>query len=110
MFALDVPEGLFDTTEGACQDHPSPVVGVAVQGLPQVLDAQRILPDEKRLVFQNSGFNGTGTSLNDGLAPTDDPLICRNFQKTPPWFDVKQLHSRDLQFSLLFELLFKLSG
>jgi hypothetical protein len=81
--ALDVPQRLVDAGDRAHQDRAAAVEAGAVHGLPQVVDAGRVLPDQVGLEFLDRGFDGARAAFDDGLAPADDAFVGVDFQEHP---------------------------
>ncbi len=81
--ALDVPQRLVDAGDGAHQDRPAPIEAAAVQRLPQVVDAARVLADEVVGQFVHRRFHRTRAAFDDGLAPAGDALVGLDLQEHP---------------------------
>ena len=73
--ALDVPQRLIDAGNGAHEHRTAPVERAAVQGLPQMLDGERILADEHVGKLPDSGGHRGGTPFHDRLTPPANALV-----------------------------------
>ncbi len=114
---LEVPQGLVDTGDGAHQDRPAAVETGAIQGLPEMLDAMRILADQVIGELVHRRLDGRRTAFHHRLAPAEATLVGLDLEKQParrylPGFQLVIFKSSPIQ-KLLFrsfysdELLFK---
>ncbi len=89
---LDVPERLVDAAQGAGEDRPAAVEGVAVHGLPVVDHAPRVLADQVGLELLDRRGAGEGAALEDRLAEPHDPRVGVHLQE-----EVARLHQEGLE-------------
>ena len=81
--ALDVPQRLVDTGDGAHQDRAAAVETGAIHGLPEVIDAARVLADQVVGQLMHRRFHRARTAFDDGLAPAGDALVGFDLQEHP---------------------------
>lgn len=81
--ALDVPQRLVDTGDRAHQDGAATVETGAVHGLPQVVDARRILADDIAGQFVYGGLHRTGAAFDNRLSPTGNALVGFDLEEQP---------------------------
>src|SRR5918912_58473 len=74
VLAGDVPEGDVDGAEGA-HDGGAAEVGGAVEVLPVVLDAERVLADQVAAEFAHDGCGRLEEPPGAGLAEPDQPGV-----------------------------------
>jgi hypothetical protein len=94
---LDVPQGLVDAAQGRRQDGAAAVERVAVDRLPVVDDAARVLPDQRRRDLLDRGPDGQRAAFDDGLAEADDPRVGVHLEEEPARLDEERLELRDLE-------------
>ena len=92
--AGDVPQGDVQRGEGGA-DHRPPEVGVAVEELPVVLDAQRVLPQEVGSPGLQDAPDGLRVAVDAPLAEAGDPLLGVH-QEIEPAPDLQPLQRLDL--------------
>ena len=75
VLARDVPERLVDARERRHQHVAAAEKGGAVDVLPVVLDAQRVLADQVLGELLHGSPGALGLALQRGLAPADDAVV-----------------------------------
>ena len=81
--ALDVPQALVDTGDGAHENSATPVESGPVDGGLDILDPHGILADQIRLIFVHTGEDRVAVSLEDSFAPAGVSFISNDLDKTP---------------------------
>ena len=94
--AGNVPERLVDPGDGAREHRAAAVEAALGQHLPVVLDRQRILADQQRSEFLDSGTHGGRLALDHRLAPADDALVGLDPQEQPARWHQEGLDPVDL--------------
>ena len=99
--ACDVPECLLDPGEGAGEDLPASVEGVAVDRLPVVDNTRGILPDQVLLQLLHGHRAGFRTAFENGFPEAHNALVGVDLQKEPAWLDEKRLQLGDFHSAAL---------
>src|SRR5258708_38966645 len=94
--AFDVPERLINPGDRAHQDRATAVETATVHGLPQIIDARRILAHHEVPTLLDGCLNRAGTALDDRFTPTDNACIRFHFQEQPTRCDVEGTEPHDL--------------
>ena len=81
--ALEVPQRLVDAGDGAHQDRAAAVEAGAIEGVPQVLDAVRVLADQVVGKLMDGGLHGGGAALDDRFAPAVAALVGLDLEEQP---------------------------
>jgi hypothetical protein len=79
----DVPAGLLDARDRRALDHSRAEEVLAHHHLEQVLDAPRILADEKRREILDAADDRARLPLDGRLAPTNEPLVGLELDEHP---------------------------
>ena len=94
--ALDVPQGHVDAAQGAGQDRPAAIEGVAVDGLPVMHHLARVLADQVRLdLLDRPSRTVMRPALDDRLAQADDAGVGVDLQEQPARLDQEGFQSGD---------------
>ena len=72
VLALDVPEGLVDATDRGHLHGPAAEELLAIEDLPEVLDAMGVLPHDQRREVLDGAEHPAGLDLEAGLTPADE--------------------------------------
>ena len=81
--ALDVPQGLVDAGDGAHQDRAAAIKAAAVHGLPQVVDAARVLADQEWRHLVDGRFDRARAPFDHRFAPADDAFVGLDLEQHP---------------------------
>jgi hypothetical protein len=96
VLAGDVPQRLVHAGERGHEDRAAPEEGRAVDVLPVVLDAERVLADQVVADLGDRGHPRAGLALERGLAPPHQPVVGRDLDEPRPGAGVELLDFRDL--------------
>ena len=94
--ALDIPERHVDPAQRAGQDGAASIERVAVNRLPVMHHAPRVLPQQVGLDLLDRFGDGQRPPLDDRLAESHDPRVGVHFQEEPARLDQQGLQLRDL--------------
>ncbi|MNV12343.1 hypothetical protein D3C71_1029410 [compost metagenome] len=81
--ALDVPQRLVDTGQGAHVDRAATVEAAAIEHGPDVFDVARVFADQVVGQFLNGSGDSVGAAFDHGLAPTGHALVGFDLEEAP---------------------------
>ena len=83
--ALDVPQRLIDTGNGAHQNGAAPVEAATVHHRPEVFDVARIAPHQVVGQLIHCRGDAVRAAFDDRLAPAGDAFIGFDLEEEPAW-------------------------
>ncbi|MNO95535.1 hypothetical protein D3C76_871800 [compost metagenome] len=86
--ALDVPQRLVDTGQGAHVDRAATVEAAAIEHGPDVFDVARVFADQVVGQFFNGGSNRVRAAFDHGLTPAGHAFVGLDLEEAPArWND-----------------------